>query len=83
MGYFEQLGDLLKNMVYMILYPFIKLFEMLLSVYTDTVDLASVISNFLIGFLSGIFVSSWIFLIIVGLSLVVLLRIYFFIRGSS
>jgi len=94
MGLFEQLGDLLYNAVYMILYPFIsfinmslnaviRAFQSLLDLWAALSGLLSSVTTLITAFLGVCFDYAWTSLILLGISIVFILRIYYFLKDVS
>jgi phage-related protein len=85
------LADLLAAIIHAILYPINALFEMvwgwitliidaIMSVYTAITGLFSTVTGFLTSVSSMLFPGTWGTMIMIGFSIVVLLRIYHFLK---
>lgn len=94
MGMFDQLGDLLYNLVYLVLYPAIRIFNMLLNavisaldelrlLYHSIIGLGYTVSNLIINTFGVLFPATWTTLILLGVVIVVVLRVYFFVKDIS
>lgn len=90
-GYF---ADLLAAIIHAILYPINALFQMvwgwitliidaIMSVYTAITGLFSTVTGFLTSVSSMLFPGTWGTMIMIGFSIVVLLRIYHFLKDVS
>lgn len=91
---YEMLGNLLYNAVYTLLYPFIyfitivlnaitNFFNSLIRVITSITGLGESLISMLKNLLTLIFPDVWTTLILTGITIIILLRIYSFIRGSK
>lgn len=91
---FEMLGSLLFNAVYMLLYPFISFvnifitavvrsFNEFLLLYNSLSGLMWNITNLITSTLGLFFDDAWTSLILLGISIVFILRIYSFVKDIS
>lgn len=91
---FYWISDAVSVIVNAVTYPFLKLFEIfqsfivniwdsLHSLVVNLVDLFALVTGFVYDFFVGIFPSTWTALFMASLTLVIALRIYYFLKGVS